>query len=190
MGFSGTTGDIVVEVLVTFVGIVSFGFVETISRRRAMAFVGGFQPLVESSRRLSRVCSRRTTVAMADDTAGRGSNPFANLGKIGDIMGAMKKAQSFASSAKELQDELKKTELEASSEDGLVTVFYTGQQVPLRVEVAEELLSKGPEAVSASVTEAVQAAHAKSTQHMQLRFGELSQEFGVPLGGNLPNAPQ
>lgn len=58
-------------------------------------------------------------------------------------MDAMKKAQEFTTVAKDLQEELKNTEIEASVRDGQVTVTMTAQQVPLKVQVADELVAKG-----------------------------------------------
>ena len=65
-------------------------------------------------------------------------------------MDAMKKAQEFTSVAKDLQEQLKNTEIEASVRDGAVKVTMTAQQVPLKVEVSEELVKLGSEEVRAS----------------------------------------
>lgn len=69
-----------------------------------------------------------------------------NLG-LGNIMDAMKKAQEFTSVAKDLQEQLRSTVIEASVRGGQVTVTMTAQQVPLQVNVSEELLAKGSEEV-------------------------------------------
>lgn len=58
-------------------------------------------------------------------------------------MDAMKKAQEFTSVAKDLQEQLKNTEIEASVRDGAVKVTMTAQQVPLKVEVSDALVAKG-----------------------------------------------
>lgn len=62
---------------------------------------------------------------------------------LGNIMDAMKKAQEFTSVAKDLQEQLKNTEIEASVRDGQVKVTMTGQQVPLKVEVSDDLIAQG-----------------------------------------------
>lgn len=62
-------------------------------------------------------------------------------------MDAMKKAQEFTSVAKDLQEQLRSTVIEASVRGGQVTVSMTAQQVPLQVTVSDELLSKGSEEV-------------------------------------------
>lgn len=101
-------------------------------------------------------------VMMADEKKG----PLGGLGGLGDIMGAMKKAQEFSSSAKTLQDELKETEIEASVRDGAVTIIMTGQQHPLSVKVSDELAKEGGEEVSKAVTECLVAAHSKRCVHI------------------------
>lgn len=63
-------------------------------------------------------------------------------------MDAMKKAQEFTSVAKDLQEQLKNTEVEASVRGGAVKVIMTAQQVPLKVEVSDELVAKGSTEVS------------------------------------------
>lgn len=63
-------------------------------------------------------------------------------------MDAMKKAQAFTSVAKDLQDQLKNTEIEASVRDGQVKVVMTAQQYPVSIEVSDELVAKGSAEVS------------------------------------------
>lgn len=93
---------------------------------------------------------------------------------LGNIMDAMKKAQEFTSVAKDLQDQLKNTEIEASVRDGQVTVVMTAQQVPVAVTVTDELVAMGSEEVSKAVTEGVIAAHSKSAEYMKEKMGNLT----------------
>lgn len=64
-----------------------------------------------SSRRPAAVPSARGVQMLMGggkgNEAGGGKNPFGALGNMGNIMDAVKKAQQFTESAKELQDELK-----------------------------------------------------------------------------------
>lgn len=62
-------------------------------------------------------------------------------------MDAMKKAQEFTSVAKNLQEQLRNTEIEASVRDGQVTVTMTAQQVPVKIEVSDELVAQGSQEV-------------------------------------------
>jgi nucleoid-associated protein EbfC len=104
-----------------------------------------------------RPSAPRTLVMMADEK----KNPLGGLGGLGNIMDAMKKAQEFSSSAKNLQDELKDTEIEATVRDGAVKVVLTGQQHPVEVTVSDDLAKLGGEEVSKAVTECLVAAHTK-----------------------------
>eukprot|EP00871_Galdieria_phlegrea_P002615 jgi/Galph1/3354/GphlegSOOS_G2015.1 len=124
---------------------------------------------------------KATIVAAQDGQKGGGKfNPFGALGNIGNFMDAVKKAQEFSKEAGKMQEELSNTELKASSEDGLVNAYITGNQRPIRVEVSEELLAKGAEAVSKSVTEAVIAAHSLSMSHVRERLGGITSSLGLP----------
>ncbi|MDO8472178.1 MAG: YbaB/EbfC family nucleoid-associated protein [bacterium] len=57
------------------------------------------------------------------------------MSKIGDTMRLVKKA-------KEIQRELKNTEIEAVSKDGQVKVVFNGEQHIKQLEIAEALLDK------------------------------------------------
>lgn len=98
---------------------------------------------------------------MAEEKKNNPLGGLGGLGNIGNIMDAMKKAQEFSSSAKDLQAELKETEIEATVRDGAVKIVLTGQQQPVQVVVSDELASQGGEEVSKAVTECLVAAHAK-----------------------------
>merc|ERR1719183_1996479 len=69
-----------------------------------------------------------------------------------NMMETIKKAQQVGVKVKELQEELQETEIEAVAADGGVTVVVSGAQVPLSVEVSDELLAKGAAAVSEAVS--------------------------------------
>lgn len=89
-------------------------------------------------------------------------------------MDAMKKAQEFTTVAKDLQEQLKNTEIETSVRDGQVTIVMTAQSVPLKVEVTDELVAKGSAEVSAAVTEGLVAAYQKSSEYMKEKMGNLT----------------
>ena len=78
---------------------------------------------------------------------------FGGGGKEGEggglnMMETIKKAQQVGVKVKELQEELSQTEIEAVAADGGVTVVISGAQVPISVDVTEELLAQGADAVS------------------------------------------
>ena len=90
---------------------------------------------------------------------------------------------------KELQEELQNTEVEATSEDGGVTVIISGAQVPISVVVSEEMLAKGAEAVSAAVSVAAKEAHENSLSYAKDRMTELYTEIGLPMPGGEGGPP-
>jgi len=97
------------------------------------------------------------------------------------MMETIKKAQQVGVKVKELQEELQQTEIEAVAADGGVTVIVSGAQVPISVAVTEQLLAKGPEAVSEAVSVAAKEAHTNSMQYAQERMTGLYQEIGLPM---------
>lgn len=70
------------------------------------------------------------------------------------------------------------TEIEATAREGMVKVVLTGQQTPISVTIAPELLDEGADAVSSAVTDAVKAAHSRSLEYMRERLGGLTS--GMP----------
>jgi DNA-binding YbaB/EbfC family protein len=102
------------------------------------------------------------------------------LGKMKELAEAFKKAQQVQEGARELQQELETMEIEAQSEDGLVTVVVSGNQEPKRVEIKEEALAKGAEALSELVSNTMKDAYGKSTDLMRERMENLTSGFGLP----------
>jgi nucleoid-associated protein EbfC len=109
--------------------------------------------------------------------AGRGFGP---LGKMKELADAFKKAQEVQAGAQQLQNELEQMEIEGTSEDGLVKVFMSGNQEPRRVEISPEAMNAGAEALSASVSAAMQSAYEQSTDLMRGRMEELTSGLNLP----------
>ena len=65
--------------------------------------------------------------------------------------------------------------------DGGVTVVVSGAQVPISVDVTDDLLAKGPEAVSEAVSAAAKDAHTNSMEYAKQRMTELYSEIGLPM---------
>jgi DNA-binding protein YbaB len=82
-----------------------------------------------------------------------------------------------------LQEELDAMELEASSRDGRATVWLSGNQQPLKVRLAPELLAEGQEASELAVLEALKAAYELSTGTMKGRMEELTGGLNLNLPG-------
>lgn len=96
-------------------------------------------------------------------------------------MSPVKKAQQVGTKVKELQEELTQTEIEAVAADGGVTVVISGAQVPISVEVTDELLAKGADAVSEAVGLAAAQAHSNSMEYAKDRMSELCTPARVKL---------
>ena len=102
------------------------------------------------------------------------------LGKIKELQEAFQKAQQVQEGAKQLQEDLEKMEIEGSSEDGSVTVTMSGNQEPLGIVITPEAYEKGADALSASITEAMKAAYAQSTETMRAKMEELTSGLNLP----------
>jgi DNA-binding YbaB/EbfC family protein len=106
------------------------------------------------------------------------------LPNFGQLTEAFKKAQELQQNAQKLQEELDAIELEGRSGDGRAGVWLSGNQQPLRVQLAPELLAEGPERCEAAVLEALKAAYELSTGTMKGRMEELTGGLNLPgLGG-------
>ena len=62
------------------------------------------------------------------------------LPNFGQITEAFKKAQRIQQDAQKLQEELDSMELEGKNKDGRVTIWLSGNQLPLRVKVDPSIL--------------------------------------------------
>ena len=105
------------------------------------------------------------------------------LPNFGDIAGAFRKAQQIQQDAQKLQEELDTMEIEGKSGDGRVSLWISGNQQPLRVQIAPELLGDGVEAVEKSVMEALANAYEISTSTMRERMEALTGGLDLNLPG-------
>ncbi len=102
------------------------------------------------------------------------------LGKMKELAEAFKKAQQVQEGAKQLQEELEKMEIEGQAGGGLVKVYLSGNQEPLRTEIAADAIAEGPEVLSDLVTAAMKEAYQKSTDTMRGRMEELTSGLNIP----------
>lgn len=108
------------------------------------------------------------------------------LPNFGQLTEAFRKAQQIQQDAQKLQEELDAMELEGRSSDGRASVWLSGNQLPLRVQIDPALLSEGQTAVETAVFEALKSAHDLSTNTMRERMDTLTGglELNLPgLGG-------
>ncbi|MDA0290842.1 MAG: YbaB/EbfC family nucleoid-associated protein [Cyanobacteria bacterium] len=105
------------------------------------------------------------------------------LPNFGQLTEAFKKAQQIQQDAQKLQEELDAMEIEGTSVNCLASIWLTGNQQPLRVELAAELLSQGKEATEAATLEALQNAYAQSSATMKGKMEELTGGLNLNLPG-------
>ena len=108
------------------------------------------------------------------------------LPNFGQLTEAFRKAQQIQQDAQKLQEELDAMELQGSDPEGRASVWLTGNQQPLRVELSPELLSEPAETVEAAVLAALFKAYEVSTNTMRERMETLTGglELNLPgLGG-------
>ena len=105
------------------------------------------------------------------------------LPNFGQLTEAFRKAQQIQQDAQKLQDELDGMELEGQSADGRASVWLSGNQQPLKVRIAPELLAESAEIAEASVLEALQNAYELSTTTMRERMEALTGGLDLTLPG-------
>ena len=105
------------------------------------------------------------------------------LPNFGQLTEAFRKAQQIQQDAQKLQDELDAMELEGRSADGLVSVWLSGNQQPLRVQVDPSLLTGNTEAAETAFLEALRNAYELSTSTMRSRMEDLTGGLDLNLPG-------
>ena len=108
-----------------------------------------------------------------------------SIGETAYMMESFKKAQAVSRRTTNLADDLARTKIEGTSNDGKCTVTFDGQQRPLGVAIDQSFLiscagGSGGEELSKSIAEAMQDAHAKSKQVMKEKMTVLYSELGLP----------
>jgi hypothetical protein len=106
------------------------------------------------------------------------------LPNFGQLTEAFKKAQELQQNAQKLQDELDAMEIEGSSADGRASVWLSGNQQPLRVRLAPELVAEGVGSCETAVLDALKAAYEHSTNTMKSRMEELTGGLNLNLPGS------
>jgi len=105
---------------------------------------------------------------------------FPNFGQLTE---AFKKAKQIQQDAQKLQDELENMEIEGKSDDEMVKVWISGNQVPLKVEVQENILNSNKEKIEQNILQAIQKAHELSTTTMKERMNDLTGGLNLNLPG-------
>ena len=105
------------------------------------------------------------------------------LPNFGQLTEAFKKAKEIQQNAQKLQDELESMEIEGKSDDEMIKVWISGNQVPLRVEVNEKIAKSHKEEIEKNILEAIKKAHESSTSTMKERMNELTGGLNLNLPG-------
>ena len=105
------------------------------------------------------------------------------LPNFGQLTEAFKKAKQIQQDAQKLQDELENMEIEGKSDDEMVKVWISGNQVPLKVEVQENILTSDKEKIEQNILQAIQKAHELSTTTMKERMNDLTGGLNLNLPG-------
>ena len=105
------------------------------------------------------------------------------LPNFGQLTEAFKKAKEIQKNAQKLQDELEGMEIEGKSDDEMIQVWISGNQLPLRVEVKETVFNANKEKIEKNILEAIQIAHETSTASMKERMNDLTGGLNLNLPG-------
>ena len=105
------------------------------------------------------------------------------LPNFGQLTEAFKKAKEIQQNAQKLQDELEKMEIEGQSDDEMIKVWISGNQLPLRVEVDEKISTANKGEIEKNILEAIKKAHESSTSTMKERMNDLTGGLNLNLPG-------
>ena len=102
---------------------------------------------------------------------------------MGNLQKLLKKAKQIQQDAQKLQDELGNMEIEGKSDDEMIKVWISGNQLPLKVEVQENILNANKEEIEKNILQAIQKAHELSTTTMKKRMNDLTGGLNLNLPG-------
>ena len=105
------------------------------------------------------------------------------LPNFGQLTEAFKKAKQIQQDAQKLQDELENMEIEGTSDDEMIKVWISGNQLPLKVEVQDNILNSDKEKIEQNILQAIQKAHELSTTTMKERMNDLTGGLNINLPG-------
>ena len=105
------------------------------------------------------------------------------LPNFGQLTEAFKKAKEIQQNAQKLQDELESMEIEGKSDDEMIKVWISGNQLPLRVEVNEKITNANKKEIEKNILEAMKQAHESSTSTMKERMNDLTGGLNLNLPG-------
>ncbi len=105
------------------------------------------------------------------------------LPNFGQLTEAFKKAQQIQQDAQKLQEELDVMEVEGKNTDGRICIWLSGNQLPLRVQIDQSILSEEKQLIEQGILEALKNAHEISTTTMKEKMQELTGGLSLNLPG-------
>tara|TARA_B100000131_G_scaffold157771_1_gene153078 strand:- start:219 stop:566 length:348 start_codon:yes stop_codon:yes gene_type:complete len=108
------------------------------------------------------------------------------LPNFGQITEAFKKAQQIQQDAQKIQEELDSMELEGADSEKLISIWLSGNQLPLKVKIDPKLVEIDKESIELKILEALQNAHEQSTSTMKSKMQELTGDLNLNLPGLNP----
>ena len=94
----------------------------------------------------------------------------------------MKKYAEVGEKVQALQQELSQTEVECATNEGGIVVKVTATQMPISVEVSDDMCQKGGDFLSSELLTTLKQTRVKSGSYMQQKMAELYQEMGIAPG--------
>ena len=105
------------------------------------------------------------------------------LPNFGQLTEAFKKAKQIQQDAQKLQDDLENMEIEGKSDDEMITVWISGNQVPKKVQVNDTFKGSNKEKIEDNILQAIQRAHEISTSTMKEKMNDLTGGLNFNLPG-------
>ncbi len=105
------------------------------------------------------------------------------LPNFGQLTEAFRKAQQIQQEAQKLQEELEAMEIDGSNQDGRATIWVSGNQKPIRIEIEPSLIKEGQKACEIAILDAMQNAYHNSTTTMKDKMDTLTGGLNINLPG-------
>lgn len=138
-----------------------------------------------STRSIRRVVGTRRNLfgSPSDDKKGLmgGLADKMGMGGMGNMMGALKKAQEMSKAAEKMKTDLTNQQISFSDPSGGATVTFTGMADVINIKVTDALAAKGGAAVSAALNQALREGTIKTKGSMQEQMKAI-----LPPGMDFP----
>lgn len=159
-----------------------------------LASTNAFSPLKTNARLTtgssSSSSSRQYLFGNADNNkpaaGGDGKKDGGLFGGMGDMMGAMKKAQEMAKQAETINKELSETVVVGQDPKGLVVAQFNGIGSPISMRIGEGHKDMSAEDLSLACSQAMADGHKRAQETMMSRMSQMYADAGVPAPPGTP----